>query len=690
MFGNQSPTNSFSNLLHNVPFLGGLLSAAFNAGADVGDKVGKGLIRGLLSEVGGGRFRGLLSVGLAGALTALVSGSVALAVAQARSRLDLSQASGMSLSQASGAVSNLKAFGIDAESVPGVSNNSFFQRMQSSVYGVRGMPGSTEYLSSYRDRYQSAAAQGEMGFKQAQNMEGALGMTGARFMANLSQPDFDRQIKRSDAIQGAFGMKPDDIKRAAVDFSLFNASLSQFIELGLAKIGTTILPYLTGMLDHAIDWISANGEKFSEGLVSAVQSGMNALIAFGKWLYASFPVIVVDVLRFLNGVIGGFAKSVIGGVDFVRGPVTGLFNGIGRMAVGVGNIVKDILKVIAGTPLIKSVLGALGVSSETAGNGTSQSDPAGNGTNRPKTAADRRKKAEQDVIDRYSQTPSGNVNMGLGGHNESGGLPGWVLTAGGLWIASKAAKAAKGVWDVGKVAWNVGKFMWNAVAAPVGGPINQWARPPLSLTGGGLGNAAKMPLTYVAGIAAGTAGYEVLRRTGLLGKDMPSAYQIGKYGYRRLMGDSVNEAALASKGTPDESGSDGSRGAERSRVTPRGAERSRITMGADGQFKWNDYNANDMFGGLRNGAQGVSDWSDKADETLAGWQKSLGTMEERGKGFDAFTKLDEIAKNTKRSADANEKMPSILNQFGQQIVSRALAYEKQDTTRNLWRGASSI
>lgn len=62
----------------------------------------------------------------------------------------------------------------------------------------------------------------------------------------------------------------------------------------------------------------------------------------------------------------------------------------------------------------------------------------------------------------------------------------------------------------------------------------------LSLPGTMAAAAAGWPL--LAGGAVGALGYEGLRKTGIMGNNMPSTIQMGMYGFNRIMGDSPDEA----------------------------------------------------------------------------------------------------------------------------------------------------
>jgi hypothetical protein len=613
-------------------------------------------------------------VGLFTTAIGIAAGGTLAAQRRGRNILDLSMASGMSLGQSSVAYSNLQAFGINPSDVSGIGRNSWMQGMASAGWGVSGSPGSADYLRSYSNRYQSLASQGPMGLMMAQSMESSLGMEGARFMANLSPEQRERQLRRSSAMELAFGMKPDDVRRAAQEMTLFNASLSQFVDLGLAKVGTTVLPRLTTGLDNAIGWIEQNGDRIADGLVRGVETGMNALHSVGRWLYADLPNLALSGLEIANSLVGEVTSLTSSGIESIKEPWTGLFNTIGRGVTDVTNLVGDTIASVMNSDAVRQALALaktakplLEVRQSVANLGEQAAKSVGFG---------------DDAAGAIGfMTP---LALGWMGSKWLGGkVAGWFGGGAASGAAGSGAAPGGGFWS------GVGRFL----TTPLGGTGNGvWVNPWNAVTRGGLTTAARVPAVGIVGGLLGVAGYEGLRelsyRTGLgEWKDLPSTRDIASYYFQSSV-----------LGKPDEQIRQ-----ERQRANQNVAAAiagARPGLSHDGTnyswtpYTWSDRSASNIFGSMQNGLKSVTDWSDRGKATLSQWRESLGSVEQRRKDYDAFFALAEIAKNTRRTADNSDKqtrsMDKLAVELGYNLIGRIDSYIAQEAANLITRGGVGV
>ncbi len=229
----------------------------------------------------------------------------------ARAALDLSQKSGLSLASSANANNLLAGFGVKGSDVEGLSRNTLIGSAYSRAMGLQGEQGSEQWLRSFRQQYQSSAATGPQGLLQAQVRARAGGLESLIPLANLPSAQFEKQIQRSNAMQSALGMSPQQIAQFGQGLTGVQAQFSQFVELAKAKFGSELLPYIQGAMDKLVGYIASHGKQISAAFVSMGQS----IVGAARWAFTQLPDLA---LRGASMVLHGVASMVRGAAGFVR------------------------------------------------------------------------------------------------------------------------------------------------------------------------------------------------------------------------------------------------------------------------------------------------------------------------------------------------------------------------------------
>lgn len=229
------------------------------------------------------------------------------ALDQSKAILDLSQKSGLSLTQASQAITTGMAFGIGAGDIR--LQNPLIGRVQASIYGGSG-DGSPDDISAFRSWYRSLQSQGPAGLLLAQ---GLMPADKQPYVAAANLPDdiYQRQL----SVSADLSMTPEAVERVGQEFkSLLDTAsmLAQSIKTNLLE---ALLPALTDGLNFVVDYWTQNKEAI-----------INTLWDVGRWIYVDLPVMVIGGLRILNDAGLAFAHQMADIGRFIAIQLVGVSN----------------------------------------------------------------------------------------------------------------------------------------------------------------------------------------------------------------------------------------------------------------------------------------------------------------------------------------------------------------------------
>ncbi|MBV9866790.1 MAG: hypothetical protein JO316_15655 [Abitibacteriaceae bacterium] len=311
----------------------GILSGAV-IGSTIGVLVSKALgavtdlFGGILGTIGkfAGEVGGVVAEGLRSAIDILKDDFTSL-LRQAKSALDLSQQSGLSLATSQNAIVEGMAFGIPADKIP--HQNSYLQGMMSrSIYGGSG-DNSAEDIAAFRQWYRQRSAGGGVNLLMAQNMAGVVGKENYIGAAMMPDALFNRQQTTSQALQSAFNLRPDEIAAAGQALQGTLNLLGEFAELLKTRLAADALPYINHALEFTIGLLKEHSSQIAEMLKTGVTTGFDYLERFAKFMYADFPFVMAEA-----------AKSVLHFLAIVAEATPVLFKTLKEDAKNVASTVK--------------------------------------------------------------------------------------------------------------------------------------------------------------------------------------------------------------------------------------------------------------------------------------------------------------------------------------------------------------
>lgn len=265
---------------------------------------------------------------------------------------------GMGLNESFRANAQFGAFGINGSQLAGMmgNQNPLAREMMLRMHGLPSID-DPNFLPALAGNYQGKRAGGPLGFMMANNMLGQLGLDNPqiRGLVNLPQDKIREQLAYQGNLSGKLGLDPEKMRSFGEELPLLLARVSMALQ-GLAiKLGEQLLPTLESGLTVVSDM-----------LLDAVPAIVDALKSFARWLYADFPVMVVEgSIAILNG-LGTFAAGLTDwGADLLEmlgGFLDGLGQGNSAFSDFVGGFFKIIDYVSVGLDgLIRAVIAPIGV-----------------------------------------------------------------------------------------------------------------------------------------------------------------------------------------------------------------------------------------------------------------------------------------------------------------------------------------
>jgi hypothetical protein len=624
-----------------------IASTATMAGSTVVSSIGTGIrneTRSLSASVGQsvrelivGSIRGALTAAtaVAGTVIAASTASIIATVSRSQSVLQLSQASGLGTRGAANAVGNLGAFGINPGEVAGLSQNAFQQQMGSAVFGLGGAPGSAEWLRSYRQRYQGMASGGPMGLMMAQSMEGSLGTQGLRGVANLPSDMFERQMSRSQTMRGALGMRPEEIERAGQSWAMLNASVREFGTLVMTHIGSRLITRLEGLFDRLV----TNTVNNVGGIGRAVDGAVDALIGFGRFIYADLPVYVTGGIDAILGaaqtIADGAPRIVDGAAEAVGKGIEYLSNAYVQVE-GIFHRIADAAMVLVNSPLFQTLL-RVGRTAATVG-GAARDVASGAGASTPAA----------DAVGAAAQIGTGALIWGGaragarwlgravigGGEVAAGGVAAGDVAAGGV--------AGRGV---------AGSLIANPIAQVIAGGL---------AVGGGLGYVWNRAMQKLGGNGYEDQGFLQHMATGWgRARDLITGNS-GHYDREWYAQRDAEAARHAQVQRAADNFSAGARGTVNTYATRLSGFSGRVGSGIT-----------------------------SARQDFQAWQRqNIGSLEDRRREYDALTDIAHASRQTAENTKRNEEKTMTAQQWMQMmrsVMALSASYSAQDAFLNLSR-----
>lgn len=218
-----------------------------------------------------------------------------------------SNRTGTPLGTAANAAYTGLAFGLQPSQTIGGSQESIITQYLGRIAGVSVAYGSVEALRQIRSTF--GTDPGIAG--RARIRAAGYGSYLESGALTESNDVFNRQADRSQSLQGAFGLSGDQIQKISQDWGGLVDSAGQFVELLKVKFAGELIPYLSGLLDAAVQYISQNAGSIAGYVKFAVH-----------WLAIDMPMALLKGIDGMAETLGkglvSIGKFTIGFADFIR------------------------------------------------------------------------------------------------------------------------------------------------------------------------------------------------------------------------------------------------------------------------------------------------------------------------------------------------------------------------------------